>query len=515
MLLSLKLYDKKISFTFKDSIVDIVILVVLGMCLLGIIFLIFKKQPGSPVGIFSEGKIDNFQTLVMSEFKSNREEISSQARNGRDELSRSLSTALSDFGNKLDKNISSLIELQSKNFDNFGSILDKNISSMNQLQEKKFDDLGNKLDKNISSLTELQSKNFDNFGSILDKNISSMNQLQDKKFDDLGNNLDKNILSINKLQDQKFNELKERQTEMLTNTEKQLDKMRDTVDEKLTKTLNERLALSFETVSKSLSEVQNGLGEMKALATDVGGLKKVLSHVKTAGIVGEFQLGMLIEQILSPDQYVKNIKFKQRSEHVEFAIKLPGNENIIYLPIDSKFNQGTYSELLLAYDSGDKLMIDSAKKVFYSAIETSAKDIKNKYINPPETTDYAIMFLPFEGIYAEVVRNSDLLSKLQVNYGVVIAGPSTLGAILSTFRMGFRNLAIQKRSGDAWKVLTDVKVEFENFSLLLDKAKKNIETGLNQMGDLQGRQTNKIIKALKDVETLESSTPILIEAAEE
>lgn len=471
MLLSLKLYDKKISFTFKDSIVDIVILVVLGMCLLGIIFLIFKKQPGSPVGIFSEGKIDNFQTLVMSEFKSNREEISSQARNGRDELSRSLSTALSDFGNKLDKNISSLIELQ--------------------------------------------SKNFDNFGSILDKNISSMNQLQDKKFDDLGNNLDKNILSINKLQDQKFNELKERQTEMLTNTEKQLDKMRDTVDEKLTKTLNERLALSFETVSKSLSEVQNGLGEMKALATDVGGLKKVLSHVKTAGIVGEFQLGMLIEQILSPDQYVKNIKFKQRSEHVEFAIKLPGNENIIYLPIDSKFNQGTYSELLLAYDSGEKAMIDSAKKVFYSAIETGAKDIKNKYINPPETTDYAIMFLPFEGIYAEVVRNSDLLSKLQVNYGVVIAGPSTLGAILSTFRMGFRNLAIQKRSGDAWKVLTDVKVEFENFSVLLDKAKKNIETGLNQMGDLQGRQTNKIIKALKDVETLESSTPILIEAAEE
>ena len=397
------------------------------MCLVGIIFLVFKKQPGVSMGIFSDNKLDNIQSVMLTEFKNNREEISNQARNGRDELSRSLVTALSDFGN----------------------------------------------------------------------------------------NLDKNILSFNDLQDKKFNELKERQTEMLINTEKQLDKMRDTVDEKLTKTLNERLALSFETVSKSLSEVQNGLGEMKALATDVGGLKKVLSHVKTAGIVGEFQLGMLIEQILSPDQYVKNIKFKQRSEHVEFAIKLPGNENTIYLPIDSKFNQGTYSELLLAYDSGEKAMIDLAKKVFYSAIETGAKDIKNKYINPPETTDYAIMFLPFEGIYAEVVRNSDLLSKLQVNYGVVIAGPSTLGAILSTFRMGFRNLAIQKRSGDAWKVLTDVKVEFENFSLLLDKAKKNIETGLNQMGDLQGRQTNKIIKALKDVETLESSTPILIEAAEE
>jgi DNA recombination protein RmuC len=407
--------------------VDILILIILILCLVGILFLIFRKsESGGSVSIFSENKLDNIQSVMLTEFKNNREEISNQARNGRDELSRSLISALSDFGNKLDKN----------------------------------------------------------------------------------------ILSFNELQDKKFNELKDRQTEMLTNTEKQLDKMRETVDEKLTKTLNERLAISFETVSKSLSEVQNGLGEMKALATDVGGLKKVLSHVKTAGIVGEYQLGMLIEQILSPDQYVRNIKFKQRSEHVEFAIKLPGNEDTIYLPIDSKFNQGTYSDLLLAYDSGDKGMIDSAKKIFYSAIETAAKDIQNKYINPPETTDFAIMFLPFEGIYAEVVRNSDLLSKLQVNYKVVIAGPSTLGAMLSTFRMGFRNLAIQKRSGDAWKVLTDVKSEFETFSVLLEKAKKNIETGLNQIGDVSGRQTNKIIKALKDVETLEAPESIkLIEGA--
>jgi DNA recombination protein RmuC len=409
--------------------VDILILIILILCLVGILFLIFRKsESGGSVSIFSENKLDNIQSVMLTEFKNNREEISNQARNGRDELSRSLISALSDFGNKLDKN----------------------------------------------------------------------------------------ILSFNELQDKKFNELKDRQSEMLSNTEKQLDKMRDTVDEKLTKTLNERLAISFETVSKSLSEVQNGLGEMKALATDVGGLKKVLSHVKTAGIVGEYQLGMLIEQILSPDQYVRNIKFKQRSEHVEFAIKLPGNEDTIYLPIDSKFNQGTYSDLLLAYDSGDKGMIDSAKKIFYSAIVTAAKDIQNKYINPPETTDFAIMFLPFEGIYAEVVRNSDLLSKLQVNYKVVIAGPSTLGAMLSTFRMGFRNLAIQKRSGDAWKVLTDVKSEFETFSVLLEKAKKNIETGLNQIGDVSGRQTNKIIKALKDVETLEAPESVkLIEGAED
>ncbi len=434
--------------------------------MVGISILLFKKQPGVSMGIFSENKLDNIQSVMLTEFKNNREEISNQARNGRDELSRSLISALSDFGNKLDKNI----------------------LSFNQLQDKKFNELK---DRQTEMLTNTE-----------------------KQLDKMCETLDKNILSFNELQDKKFNELKDRQSEMLSNTEKQLDKMRETVDEKLTKTLNERLAISFETVSKSLSEVQNGLGEMKALATDVGGLKKVLSHVKTAGIVGEYQLGMLIEQILSPDQYVRNIKFKQRSEHVEFAIKLPGNEDTIYLPIDSKFNQGTYSDLLLAYDSGDKGMIDSAKKIFYSAIETAAKDIQNKYINPPETTDFAIMFLPFEGIYAEVVRNSDLLSKLQVNYKVVIAGPSTLGAMLSTFRMGFRNLAIQKRSGDAWKVLTDVKSEFETFSVLLEKAKKNIETGLNQIGDVSGRQTNKIIKALKDVETLEAPESIkLIEGA--
>jgi DNA recombination protein RmuC len=452
-----------------DYLVDILILIILILCLVGILFLIFRKsESGGSVSIFSENKLDNIQSVMLTEFKNNREEISNQARNGRDELSRSLISALSDFGNKLDKNI----------------------LSFNELQDKKFNELK---DRQTEMLTNTE-----------------------KQLDKMCETLDKNILSFNELQDKKFNELKDRQSEMLTNTEKQLDKMRETVDEKLTKTLNERLAISFETVSKSLSEVQNGLGEMKALATDVGGLKKVLSHVKTAGIVGEYQLGMLIEQILSPDQYVRNIKFKQRSEHVEFAIKLPGNEDTIYLPIDSKFNQGTYSDLLLAYDSGDKGMIDSAKKIFYSAIVTAAKDIQNKYINPPETTDFAIMFLPFEGIYAEVVRNSDLLSKLQVNYKVVIAGPSTLGAMLSTFRMGFRNLAIQKRSGDAWKVLTDVKSEFETFSVLLEKAKKNIETGLNQIGDVSGRQTNKIIKALKDVETLEAPESIkLIEGAED
>ena len=376
-----------------------------------------------------------------------------------------------------------LIFTKGKSNNNFGVMSDSKIDSFQNLVMSEF--------KNNREEISTQSRNG---RDELSKSLVSA-------LDKFGERLDKNILSFNDLQDKKFGELKERQVEMLSNTEKQLDKMREVVDEKLTKTLNERLAVSFETVSKSLNEVQTGLGEMKALAVDVGGLKKVLSHVKTAGIVGEFQLQNLIENILTSDQYERNKSFKSKSEHVEFAVKMPGHEDNVYLPIDSKFNQGVYGDLMNAYDSGDKDLIAIQQKNFYKAIENSALQISNKYINPPETTDFAVMFLPFEGIYAEVARNSELLSKLHLNYKVVIAGPSTLGVLLQSLRMGFRTLAIQKKSGDAWKVLTNVKSEFENFAGILEKAKKNIETGLNQISDVSGRQTNKIMKALKDVES--------------
>ncbi len=259
--------------------------------------------------------------------------------------------------------------------------------------------------------------------------------------------------------------------DLVKNTDKRLEDMRVTVDEKLQKTLNERLGQSFEAVGNQLKAVQEGLGEMKNLAQDVGGLKKVLSNVKQRGGLGEVQLEMLLEQILAPEQYEANAKTKQGSNDlVEFAIKLPGrddNQSNVYLPIDAKFPKDAYEQLVDAYDSGDTAAIEVSNKNLESVIKKMAKDIRDKYIDPPHTTDFAVMFLPFEGIYAEVIRRSNLLEQLQREFKVIVTGPTTLAAILNSLQMGFRTLALQKRSSEVWTILGAVKTEFEKFGGLL------------------------------------------------
>ena len=286
---------------------------------------------------------------------------------------------------------------------------------------------------------------------------------------------------------------------------KQLDKMRETVDEKLQKTLNERLSQSFDTVGKQLQAVQEGLGEMKNIASDVGGLKRVLSNVKLRGSFGEVQLSMLLEQIMAPDQYEANVKTNaHKQEFVEFAIKLPGNDDSgkhVWLPIDAKFPKDVYESLQIAYDDGDPTMVAKAQKEFDDAVKRMAEEI-TKYLDPPNTTDFAIMFLPFEGIYAEVVRKAALLEELQRKYRVIAAGPTTLAAILNSLQIGFKTLAIQKRSGEVWRVLSEVKQEFGKFGDLMSKAQKNIQTGLNQLDDVMGKRTKAIENKLKKVESL-------------
>lgn len=287
---------------------------------------------------------------------------------------------------------------------------------------------------------------------------------------------------------------------------RQLDEMRKTVDEKLQKTLNERLSQSFDTVGKQLQAVQEGLGEMKNLAGDVGGLKKVLSNVKMRGGIGEIQLSMLLEQILAPDQYEANVKTKHNSSDlVEFAIRLPGRDDsgtTVWLPVDAKFPKDIYEQLQEAYDDGDQGRILAAQKNLDLTIRKMAKDIGDKYLDPPGTTDFGIMFLPFEGIYAEVVRKAALLEDLQRNYKVIVTGPTTLAAILNSLQMGFRTLAIQRRSSEVWQVLGAVKKEFENFEGMMSSAQKNIQTGLNQLDDVMGRRTRAIQRKLKGVEAL-------------
>ncbi len=317
---------------------------------------------------------------------------------------------------------------------------------------------------------------------------------------------DRGIASFNALQREKFASLNEQQQLLVNHTEKRLEEIRITVEEKLQKTLNERISQSFRLVNEQLENVQKGLGEMQTLAQDVGGLKRVLSNVKTRGNIGEIQLSMLLEQLLAPEQYEANVKTKKGSDAlVEFAVKLPGKDDLaqcVYLPIDAKFPKDMYEQLLDAYDTADPQQIETAGKNLETTIRKMAKDISDKYLDPPTTTEFGIMFLPFEGIYAEVVRRSALLEDLQRHYRVVVTGPTTLAAILNSLQMGFRTLAIQKYSGEVWKILGAVKKEFESMGGMLEKAKKHLETANGQIDNVLGVRTRAIQRRLKDVDTL-------------
>lgn len=317
---------------------------------------------------------------------------------------------------------------------------------------------------------------------------------------------ERSILSFNNLQREKFAAMNEQQQQLVKQTEKRLEEIRQTVDEKLQKTLNERISQSFRLVTEQLENVQKGLGEMQSLAQDVGGLKRVLSNVKTRGNIGEIQLSMLLEQLLAPEQYEANVRTKKGSDAiVEFAVKLPGKDNMrdyVYLPIDAKFPKDVYEQLLDAYDKADSQAIETAGKVLETTIRRMAKDISDKYLAPPATTDFGIMFLPFEGIYAEVVRRSALLEDLQRQYKVVVTGPTTLAAILNSLQMGFRTLAIQKHSGEVWTILGAVKKEFEKVGGMLEKAQKNLQTASGQIDEVLGTRTRAIQRKLKDVDTL-------------
>lgn len=389
--------------------------------------------------------------------------------------------------------------------------------------ESKFQELNAKFSQMSSVVLSELRLNRDETSKISKENrddltttLRNFSKDQKEKFDELKseqmNLTEKTVLQLDKVilrLDDKFKELNETQSKLTENTEKKLEQMRETVDEKLQKTLNERLGQSFESVGKQLEAVQIGLGEMKSLATDVGGLKKVLSNVKQRGGLGEIQLEMLLEQLLAPDQFEANVKTKPNStEVVEFAIKLPGRDDVleqVYLPIDAKFPKDAYEAIVDAYESGDLQLIESANKNMDAVIKKMAKDMCEKYINPPMTTDFAILFLPFEGMFAEVVRRSNLLEQIQREYKVIVAGPTTFAAILNSLQMGFRTLALQKRSSEVWQILGAVKKEFENFGGLLEKAQKNIHTGLGQLDHVMGVRTRAILKNLKQVESLNES----------
>lgn len=358
------------------------------------------------------------------------------------------------------------------------------------------------LRQELNSQTQISVKNM---GDILAENQRNFSMNQSEKFSQLEDRLKTFSLE----NEQKLENIRQTVQNQLTHIQednnKQIDEMRKTVDKKLQQTLEEKMTQSFALVNERLEQVYKGLGEMQTLASGVGDLKKVLSNVKTRGILGEIQLGSILNEILSPAQYEENVVTKKGTRNVvEFAVKLPADEDkFIYLPIDSKFPGDSYSALRDAIDEGDKERINMAAKQLVTTIKNEAKDIRDKYIDPPNTTDFAIMFLPFEGLYCEVV-NRGLVEVLQRDYKVNVAGPSTMAALLNSLQMGFKTLAVQKRSTEVWKILSDVKKEFDTFNSVLENTQNRLKQANDELEKLVGARTRQIQRKLKDVQSTDT-----------
>lgn len=448
-----------------------------------------------------QGHLAKIEANLKDDFRTNREENTASTKDNRKELNETLMQFKAE---------------QSQTLQSIAAQSQLSLKEVNQTLER----LMSKLEENHKSNRQELSKNMQEFSIANIQQLERINQQakEDNRliresmgtaFRGFQESFDANIRSFNELQREKFSQMENKQGELIRNTESKLESIRVTVEEKLEKTLSDRLGQSFETVGKQLIEVQKGLGEMQTIATDVGGLKKVLSNVKLRGGVGEVQLALLLEQILAPNQYDANVRTKKgSSEPVEFAIKLPGRSEdesaFVYLPIDAKFPKDTYEHLIAAYENAIPDDIETASKNLETVIKKMARDIRDKYLDPPHTTDFAILFLPFESIYAEVIRRSSLIDQLRTEFKITVAGPTTLMAILNSLQMGFRTLALQKRSSEVWKVLGSVKKEFEVFGGLLDKAQKNIQTGLGQLDEVVGTRTRAIQRQLRNVETMPS-----------
>ncbi len=518
--------------------------IVLGLLVLIVILQFALKGKGG--GGMQGDKADKMADVLLriedslkNDFKANREESAKTARDNREELNKTLIDFKAEFSqtlNSITLQNQKALELINKTLDNKVGELTRKMEDTNDKSREslatglkdftlelrsKFDDLKREqkelTDRTTTQLDKITTKVEEKMVALTDRAKTDNNQMRetiDNSFKGFQTTFDKNMEAFNNLQRDKFGQMEEKQNKLVEGTEKKLEQIRETVDEKLQKTLNERLGQSFEIVGRQLESVQKGLGEMQSLAQDVGGLKKVLSNVKMRGGIGETQLEMLLEQILAPEQYAANVKTKAGSNDiVEFAIKLPGRDetkSVVWLPIDAKFPKDVYEELQTAYDIGDPFKVEVAQKMLEIAVKNMAKDIHDKYIDPPNTTDFGIMFLPFEGIYGEIVRKAALLDDLQRHYKIIVTGPTTLAAILNSLQMGFKTLAIQQRSGEVWKILGAVKKEFELFGGLMEKAQSNIQTGLNQLDDVMGKRTRAIQRKLKGVETIGVAETIAI-----
>ncbi|MCL2064475.1 MAG: DNA recombination protein RmuC [Candidatus Cloacimonetes bacterium] len=449
-----------------NQLIEISMLFVLIIQFILLIALFFRSKKESQENILErldeyDKKLDRYEQNIRDEFSRNREENNKSAKEARDELSASLraveeklSTTITNFTTLVDNKIKSILdtlELSSK------ANREELVNSLKSFEEK--------FTTKIENLTKETQES-----------------------------LEKNRITVEK----KLSEIQE-------SNERKLEKMRETVDEKLQKTLEFRLGESFKLVSERLELVQKGLGEMQSLASDVGDLKKVMSNVKTKGVLGEYQLESILEQMLSPNQYEKNVITKLGSnDRVEFAIKIPSKEDserIIWLPIDAKLPTADYEILLDAYEKGDKETIEESRKSFYRTIKIFAKKINDKYIDSPNTTDFAILFLPFEGAYAEVVRDPGLYEGIQREFKIIVTGPSTIAAFLNALQIGFKSLAVEKGTSAILSALGAAKKEFGTFETILLKVKEQIEKASVTLDETVGRRTRAINRVLRNIES--------------
>jgi len=413
-------------------------------------------------------RLEKNESVVRDEFGRNREETNRAAKEDREELSRNMTDFSAAVGAKM------------KSIQDF---LDSGLKFNREELNKSISTFEGKVTGSISAFSETLNRELK---SVQDRVHASARESREE---------------LEKVRDS----VEKKLADIQLGNEKKLDEMRHTVDEKLHKTLETRLGESFKLVSERLELVQKGLGEMQTLASDVGSIKNVLSNVKNKGVLGEYQLGAILEQVLTPNQYAQNVKIKEGSrENVEFAVKIPSKEDsnkVLWLPVDAKFPTADYEMLLSAYETGDKETVTQAQKDLKAKIEKFAKDIREKYIDPPNTTEFGIMFLPFEGLYAEVLRIPGLFESIQSTHRVTITGPTTISAFLNSLQMGFRSLAVERRTSEIWDLLGAVRTEFGKFGDVLQKTKEKLDSASKEI-DNAGTRSRAIERRLREVQTL-------------
>lgn len=494
------------------------ITIIIGLVLLALVIIQFivmlvlfsKNKQGSQADISQKlfeytGRLDKNESTVRDEFGKNREESNRSAKEAREELSASLKTVsdqlsgnITNFTGLVDKKIQSILDSLSANLKTNRDELTNSITAFQQQVTSSLSNFSDVLNRELKSVQDRVNSSTKESREELNASLKSFAEKSTASIESLAKVTNEGLEKSRDVVEKKLADIQK------DNGEK-LEKMRQTVDEKLHQTLEIRLGESFKLVSERLEQVQKGLGEMQNLASDVGDLKKVMSNVKTKGVLGEYQLAAILEQMLAPNQYDTNVKTKKGSDkNVEFAIKIPSKDDtnkVVWLPIDSKLPTSDYESLVNAYNTADKKGIEDAQKSFARTVKNFAKEIHDKYIDPPNTLDFAIMFIPFEGEYAEIARNPELFESIQRDYKINITGPTTVGAFLNALQLGFRSLAVEKRTSEIWDLLGAVRTEFGKFGDILEKTKEKLDSASKEI-DKAGTRSRAIERKLRDVQTL-------------